>query len=477
MKKFLVVFVLLCLVLAGAYCGASYFVGGQALKQYEMLLAKKTTPYLDVSTQKYERGVFSSTAVTSIEFKKPAEGQDKAKVLRLELVNSIMHGPLVFFRSSHFNRNVLPVQGVILTRLAPGSEKNPFLADVLEKFPELESSEVLTVLNYDGSGESYFDVPAVKKNLPDAAAGGLFIDWGGLKSSSRFDVGLNEVMGSFTAPNLIVKDAKTNFAVRNVKADLNAHAGLKGFTVGDMNLSCEYIDMDNVDGKPFRLEAATVQLVSGTVADTVSISFSARFEKLNAAGQSCGPFALELEFRNLDADALARCQEDIKQIQKQMPGKSDEEVKEMFTAAYTRLLKGLMTKSPEVELKQLKLATPRGDLDGKLKIALAGSGASMIANPLLALSNLSAGAQASIAEPLLTDILVNSFKGDFQKEAKNDPQQAELLAAGKTADTINALVSQNLLVRDAGTIKASAMYGAGRLVLNGRKINLMDLLR
>ncbi len=478
MKKFLVVFVLLCLVLAGAYCGASYFIGGQALKQYEMLVAKKTAPYLGMSTIKYERGVFSSTAVTEIELKKPAQDQAPEQVLRLELENTIWHGPLVFFRSPHLHRSVLPVEGVIVTRLAPEAGQNPLLAPILEKVPELKASQVLTVLNYDGSGESYTDVPAFQKHLPPSGdSGEFFIDWGGFTSSSRFDIGLSQVVGSFAAPRLVLRDSKASFTLSNLKADVNAHAGLKGFTVGDMNLSFDSMDLHDETGSSFRVESPSFLITTGTAADTVSVSFGARFEKLKAAGEDFGRFALDLELRNLDADALARCRDDMQKIQDQMAGKSDEELNEMFTAAYTRLLKGLVTKSPEVQLKQLKLETPKGPLDAKLKIALASSGASILDNPLLALGSLSAGTQVSIAEPLLADILTRNFKSDFQKEAMDDPQQAEQLAAAKAADTINALVSQNLLVREAGTIQASALYGKGSLMVNGRTINLMELFK
>jgi hypothetical protein len=63
MKKTLTALLFLCFVAALAYGGASYWVGGQARKQHDLLLDRiNRANYLDVSSKSYERGLFSSTA-------------------------------------------------------------------------------------------------------------------------------------------------------------------------------------------------------------------------------------------------------------------------------------------------------------------------------------------------------------------------------------------------------------------------------
>ncbi len=66
----------------------------------------------------------------------------------------------------HLKRGLRPVLAVIRTRLAPDASGEA-LKKMLEKIPELESSEILTVLSTDGGGESYFDVPSFQRKLTD----------------------------------------------------------------------------------------------------------------------------------------------------------------------------------------------------------------------------------------------------------------------------------------------------------------------
>ncbi|MGO9374984.1 MAG: DUF945 family protein, partial [Syntrophobacteraceae bacterium] len=67
MKKTLTALLFICLAAALAYGGASYWVGGQAQKQHDLLIAQiNRVNYLDISSKSYQRGIFSSTASTNV---------------------------------------------------------------------------------------------------------------------------------------------------------------------------------------------------------------------------------------------------------------------------------------------------------------------------------------------------------------------------------------------------------------------------
>ena len=97
--------------------GRRYWVGGQARKQHDLLIAQiNALNYLDVSNKSYERGLFSSTALTTFTVTQPGAGDS----IKFSLINSIHHGPFVFLESPHLKGSLQPVLAIIRTRLAPG---------------------------------------------------------------------------------------------------------------------------------------------------------------------------------------------------------------------------------------------------------------------------------------------------------------------------------------------------------------------
>lgn len=503
MKRILVGLLILCALLAAAYVGAGYWIGAQAQKQYDALLAQSTQPNMEVTSASYDRGLFHSTAITKVTVKVPGEKQEE--VFRISLVNSIVHGPLASVKTPHVERSFEPVLAIITTRLAPGQEQAEVVTKALEKLPELGSSEIVTFLKYNGTGESFLNIPSFQKKVPIEGNEELSVAWDGFRVESRFDVANSTISGSFTAPKLEMGNKAARISSANIKGDFNSHPGLNGVAVGTFNISCNNVearsDPDNSIG---RLESAAIQAESGVTGDTFNGSITTKFDKLSIDGDTYGPFAFEMEFRKLDPASIARFQQDMKDVQGRVAGKSSEESNAILEECYKRLAKGLLTKSPELEIKQLKLNTPKGDLNGKLKVSIADTGGAILENPILLLSSLGISLDAQIAEPLLLFWMESVFKGDFegQAEAENregledqegeddgqsqdqnqenaapkDPELAKKLAAEKAAGIIAGLIEQNMAVRENGTIKASASYDKSNLVINGKKINLMELL-
>ncbi|MFZ2446900.1 MAG: YdgA family protein [Syntrophobacteraceae bacterium] len=481
MKKILSVFVILCVVVAAGYCGASWWVGAQAQKNYEALLAQKQAgipQLMEITTKSYERGIFHSTAVISFVLKKPGEAPGRDEALRFTMLNSIQHGPLVLAKPPHLTRTIQPALGVISTSLIREGEVGVLADKVLKQVPELGTSELVTILYLDGSGENFLDVPSFKKKLTDDKGVEFEMEWGGLTLRSRFDIGLSDVSGAVNVPVVDLRYPEFHATVKNLKNDFRAYPGIKGLSVGAMNLSCENVEYKPTDGSAAsRLESAEFQSGTGVSGDTITASLLARFGKVHAEGQAYGPFVFELELRKLDAATLAAFQEGMKDLQAQIGVKPDEELKQAFEASYMKLLTGLIAKAPEMELRQLKAVTPWGEFNSHLQVAIAESGASILDNPLLALTSLSASLESAVSERLLVYVLVNSFKGDFEQEREEAPQQAEGMATEKARSVIEGLMSQGFLVREGETLKANASYKLGNLVVNGRQLNLGDLLK
>jgi uncharacterized protein YdgA (DUF945 family) len=305
------------------------------------------------------------------------------------------------------------------------------------------------------------------------------MDWGGFSAAANFDIALGETSGSFNAPFWEIREDGRKFRINNVKGDFTAHPGIKGLSIGGMNISCSNIEASSDEGGPvFHLELPGIQMETGVTGETINGSLRAQFDKLAAGGDIYGPFNLDFEARKLDPVALARFEQSLRNLQDQMPDKSEEDLKSGFVSSYKQLLIDLLAKSPELELKQVKINTNRGDLTGRLKLAVAGSGGDLTGNILMLLNNLTASADLVISEPLLFFLMENSFRNEFEgSEDRPDPLEVEKAARAKTAGIVQSLLSQNIIIRENGSLKTSASYKSGKVTVNGHKLNVMDLLK
>ena len=303
MKKVLLVVLIFCALLGASYAGVSYWAGTQARKHYDLLIEKIARPNVEVVSESYERVIFTSRAVTTVTLKQPGA---KPALLSFNIINSIQHGPFAFEGNPHLKGRVQPIQALISTHLAPGPQNGEELKKILDKFPELQSSEILTVLFWDGSGETYTDVPSFQKKIPGDKGKELSIAWGGFSSEAKFDVGLGEITGSFAAPSLGIGEDKTIMRFGGLKGDFNSHPGIKGLMVGSASVSLDNFEIENDGYVSLHLRSTGVRGEAGISGDTVDNTLGFHFDELVATEESFGPFDLEFEARNLDADALVR---------------------------------------------------------------------------------------------------------------------------------------------------------------------------
>ena len=463
MKKTLTALLFICLAAALAYGGASYWVGGQAQKQHDLLIAQiNRANYLDVSSKSYERGIFSSTASTNVTVT-PREGGDS---INFSIISSIHHGPFVFLESPHLKGSLQPVVAVIRTRLAPGDCSDQ-LKKVLQKIPELESSEILTVIFYDGRGESYFDVPSFRKTLSTDEGGEVDVDWGGFTAKSKFDTSLGEVSGSYSAPSLKMTEKSQTLLAKDIQCDFNSHPAIKGISVGSMAISIGNIDVVEEGSPPFNLSSFGMQGESGVSGQTINATLRLNFDKLSAANQGVGPFAIEFEARKLDADVLSRFERLVPKFRKRDAGQA-EGTNEAMDVLVRDILGDLLTKSPEFEIKQLKIRTDKGDMSGRASLAFAGPGENLAGNILALLGSIDASADLKVSEALFILIAENAL---LDSSAQHPEEAAKSSASG----LIQELMAANIMLREDGAFKSSATYKHGILTVNGHKLDLSHL--
>ena len=466
-------------ILLAAYCVSSYLVGAQAEKQYYMLLAQASQMHsIEIKAKSFERGVFRSKAVTTVLMSGTEAEPGRKDIYEFDIVNSIQHGPLVFLRGEHERGGIRPAVAVISTQLAPSDQNSEGLRNFLNKFPELKSSSALTILSFDGSGENFFDIPPFRKELVNEKGGETVVDWGGFSSTTKFDISLDEASGYFSAPFLGIRENGEVLHINEMKGDFNSHPGVKGVSVGGMNISCASVEAASGAGKSlFRVESPGFQAETGVSEELLHGSIRARFDKLSAGEDIYGPFTFDLEGRKLEPSAFTRLQENLKNLQDQAAGKSEGALSTGFASCGKQLLIDLLAKSPELELKEVSLKTNRGDLTGRLNIAVAGPAGELTGNILFLLGNLTATADVAVSEPLLIYLIGNSFRNEAGGEKRPVPPEARAPAEEKAAGVVERLLAQNFLVREQGSLRMNLSYKSGKMTMNGRKLNILDLLK
>lgn len=468
----LVLAIVIAGLLLGGYTGLSYWGGMQAEGQYHLLLPQiSRADQLDVSSKTYERGVFTSRAVTSVVMKR--HGRDPVE---FSLTHSIHHGPLAFVSNPHLKGPVQPVLALIWTRFSPGAENSEQIRKLLDAVPELGASEFLTVLSLDGSGESYLDIPPFIKTSVGQEEKEADINWGGFSFNADFKTHSGEMSGAFSAPSLEILEKEGRLRVREFKGEFSSHKGIRDVSVGSASVtvgSVELIDTQKGTAR-FLIRSPSIHTSAAVSGETIDSSLRMGFEKVSVAEEAFGPLAFEFEARRLDPDVLAKIPRFSADMSARLESGSEEDIKGVLSSFYSNLLIDLLARSPEFELKRLDFRTGKGDFKGKAALAFAGPAPA--GNIFALLQGMSASIDLSISEALFSFIAEIAMRGEA---GKNTPHPADLEKSARQSaqELSDLLLSQNIAVREGGALKSSASYKQGRLTLNGKKIQASDLFK
>ncbi|HEX5803255.1 MAG TPA: DUF945 family protein, partial [Azospira sp.] len=146
----------------------------------------------------------------------------------------------------------------------------------------------------------------------------------------------------------------------------------------------------------------------------------------------------------------------------------------------------LLKHDPEISIDRLSFRTPHGDAALSARVKLNAAQAQDFSNPLLLLAKLDAGVDLRVPEAFVGEVAVNAMPGmpaEVEQDAPAEatdvaPPAAEELAAAALAarrdalqQRIAGLVTQGLLVREGGVLRAQLAMRDGRMTVNGQPFN------
>jgi len=483
-KILLVVVVLLCLVAAAAGI-ASYRFGFETEKYYADLQQEVArSGYATLTTESYNRGVFTSTFRTAVEIRPPAtpgkggEEQKGLEPLRFAAVSEVRHGPLPPFRLSDGKWQWKPVLGVIETKIAPSGDAKSGLNEIFQKIPELASITNCITIHLRGDSEGNLTAPAFRRTFSED----VNVRWDGFFLHYTFASNLKGGKGSSTAPLLEVEGKDGFLSVKGAESSGDFHEGASGLSLGEALFRIarlEFASKEKGQEKKFFVENLVMKASDKEAGETIDCLFQIGIEKAGADNVPYGPAEFEMELRKLDVASIQKLQQITREATSKQPaGGSDEIFDALTLARYSSILGAMLKKSPEIEINRLNFATGEGNFAGKMKIAFDGSVTPSLENPLLLLAALTAQAEATVKDRLLEQVLTSIHRNDLDSEGEGlDEAGLQKRAAEKTRAVLDRLMDEKLIVKESDCYRFSAKYHQGQLTLNGRTLPLQELFK
>ncbi|HOV87706.1 MAG TPA: YdgA family protein [Syntrophobacteraceae bacterium] len=484
MKKLVSIVALVVLAALGLWVAATFWFGVKTEESYYTLLRQGSkVENLRLENESYHRGFWESKARTVLVFQPSPAASAENPPLRIHLAHDIYHGPFPFHKSVEGVGPFEPVTAIIESRLVLNPEIRNQVAELYTQVPELAAVRDVTIISLDGNGEERFVIPPFRRTL--GREDPVVVDWKGFTLKIHFTREFKKFVGSFSAPGLEIAGENQALKIREVRSAFNSEESLHGLSLGDASFSLAALEFDEKkenESTSFLMKGLSATTSARASGDTVTFLGAVRADQMAFDGIQAGPGVFELEFRNLDAASLAQLQKTLDELQKHpLPG-PPETVQERTLARYMEILPGLLKRSPELELKQLEVKTGDGDFTGKAMIAYDGAKSGSAVNLPALLAGVSAQAEFQVGERLLRrvsaafmkDTLIEEMEGEVEEGAGTELDD---LVSARIEQQLTALTAQDLIVKKDGYYGIKGAYKGGQILLNGRPLQLQELLR
>ncbi len=459
--------VILLVLLMAAILITPGVIGFSAETRYKALLDGMAKNGLEVVQTKYQRGWFESTADT--EFRIPLSGDAPAlpdgapTEVRFSLHSDIKHGPL----SSKGELVVAQVQ----SDLQAGGQP---------LFPDLEGGLFKTDIKLDGSGKMTADLPAMQSE-PQAGKPGVQFE--GLTGHLTFNAGVTEISLDLDMPQLALSGTDgQSFELQNLTLNSHSQQGVADLMFGKGRFAVQHMGFQNrVLGQGVAIDDIDVSFNSDAQEKNVLFSIVYAFKALQVNDAVWGPAVLEIRMENLSADALAKMQRQMEEINEgNLPPNGQ------GMAVFTVLMETaseLLPNDPVVAIPRFRVQTPDGVVEGDMRLQSHGLAWAEIGDAATALGKLEMKASLRMPETLWRTLLQQQARQQIQEMAnlrrqlgeEVEPQSEEEiqeLARLSAEQKLDSLLAQGLVVRSGTDVATVAGLSNGLLTVNGKTIPL-----
>ncbi len=451
-------------IIGGVAVAGPYVIGLRIESGFRASVASMSeqSPY-PIRISRYERGLYSAEAETTIEIVLPPEThvheeehEDEApvapKVLQLRLHHAISHGPRLdgLLRIGRLT-TTLQLDNALKTSLAP-------------LFGELPLFTLITDLGFAGGISGSLQSPAVDAST--AGVDALKVRWAGIESS--YSLGGGHLVLQLTAPSL----------------DITGNDGKQG-SLGPLAMSA---DMTQLDDSPLWIGTSTMTVASLAIktaeatstltqfalsADTrlvdgainSGVQFSAT--SFDAAGTRIEQPRLSLSFDHLDKAATIAMSTAANRYQR-THGKDAAVDPAAMMAELKPAFSQLAAGHPELRVDELSFGSPAGAVKAEGSLRYIGDANFDDFSPLTDVEG-----HARFDAPLdYVNLLLNQkIRADLAGNAGVPPNEVppEVIASA-LQNTRTALIAQGLLRVDGQQAKSVVAFKGGVLTINGKTL-------
>lgn len=467
----------LVIAAAGA-TGAAYWSGIQAERWYQEALAEGSLGgNVQLSTVRYERGLFSSRIVTRVEIAKPEGGDANAPDPSFSIRQEVYHGPLPL--AGWGAVPMQPAGAVVRATLDP--ESSDWTRQLAKWYGNQEPIVAISQVAFDSASETRITMPAL--TLSDVENLKSF-NYSGLQGQFQVAPKAAAIQGYLTVASLDavgrppaadqgqpaagggqVKLRDLKMTVNQRKGPFNLSFGETSFTIAELRAQ------DPTSSSPWAITGLSLagslsqqspQQVAGEVrvkADQVTV------EKQSGTGN------LRLALRNLDGATVEKLQQWQQKASRQP---NDPQAFNDLLA----LMKTLLASKPELLLDTQAKMT-QGDWQGKLTLNFQDfDEANLLQDPSSLLGALEKGAadvaaSKALVETVLTDQIVDELQSQAaEQEQQADPQALRSMAATQASQQLQELTAAGFIKLDGDRYTMAARFEGGKLFVNDQEIPL-----
>ena len=438
-------------VLAGAVVvGATAWSGQKIEARYheQLTRAQARLPFLRVSEDRYDKGFFTSTATTTVQFGCPTPGD--AERLTATITSTIHHGPVA--------AGTLAAAVIDSQLHLSGGAAQP-LATAFSGAP----LTVHTVVGFTGKASSTFASPAAR--LPIGAGGE--VAWQGLSGSLEESRDARSVSYRMTSPGLTITDPKTHASVRvgaiAVQGDGRIVADDGMIMVGKSRGTLDSIEIADAGAEPLKVGFTGMSFVSETAINDDLLSGTGTFSGAGSVGDvRIDRFEMQTSMQRIHAPTYQR----LMATASREIYRCDSKDKMADLLGLQDKLKGdliaMLRYSPAMSVD--KLAVQSGGQTGEISYGFGVDGVTEADAQLppvqLLMAHLNAKASARVPIEWLRKV---SQSGAARLRGKApDPAAFDLM--------LDQASAQGFLVRDSAYVKSSVVFTGGVLKVNGKVI-------
>ena len=468
-------------VLAVGYPASAWYFGTQIEKVHADVRAMIAThPYLKVTSESYERGLFSASETTTIEIPNAlfqasgvdseeegasAEKQEAQAPLRITVKTTIQHGPLPGFSALGAGSEVSTIEF-----------DEPLRAKIVEAFGTDRPLDIRTIYNFQGGGRSTFATQPFKLVLQgDTPEDTATLSGERTEMVMEFSKGLADYTLRGTAPSFTLSESGgLNMVLTGMAFDSQLkrvfpdeplfYSGSQKFTVAEVSMTPGDAAQSGPKQK-VALKEITYDVQMPVAGDYMDFVAKMGANAIQVGEQNYGPAYYDFSLKHLHAHKLMTLSRGFMALYSQPEIFADQDQLRKAMVPLAAPFFDLLADGPVFSIDRMAFRTANGEASFNASIKLADPKPDDFSNPLMLLAKLDASAAMALPTSLV-DTLLGS--GDSKEEAP--------LAQQNAANTLERFKQQGYVTVENNLLKTSVTFKNGQLQVNGKPFNPMEAM-